>query len=222
MSPPHHRGRAREGVETQPSHCTNPHPGLPPEKGKEHFFSNALSELEKKCAQPLALDAELFRQAVEGTVPLPPSDRVSPAPPPRRVTPRTTPTAAPAIADHLSDHGAGDAPLTEFARSGISRMTLRKLRRGNWPVEDNLDLHGLSSEAARQLLLQFLHEAMTRNLKCVCVIHGKGDRADGGEGILKSRTRHWLTQCAEALAFCEPPARGGGSGAVWVLLKSAG
>ena len=54
------------------------------------------------------------------------------------------------------------------------------------------------------------------------MIHGKGDRIGGGEGILKSRTRHWLTQCAEVLAFCEPPARGGGGGAVWVLLKSAG
>lgn len=178
--------------------------------------------MKQKPEQPVAPDAELFRQAVDGVVPLPPSDRVSPAPPPRRVTPRNTHTAASAIADHLSDHGAGDTPLTEFTRSGISRMTLRKLRRGNWPVEDSLDLHGLSSEAARQLLLQFLHEALAGNLKCVCVIHGKGDRIDGSEGILKSRARHWLTQCAEVLAFCEPPARGGGSGAVWVLLKSTG
>ncbi len=178
--------------------------------------------MKQKPEQPVAPDAELFRQAVDGVVPLPPSDRVAPLPPVRRATPRNTSINAPSIADTLSDHGAGDTPLLEFTRSGISRMTLRKLRRGNWPVEDSLDLHGLSSEAARQLLLQFLHEAMAGNLKCVCVIHGKGDRADGGEGILKIRTRHWLTQCAEVLAFCEPPARGGGGGAVWVLLKSAG
>ena len=178
--------------------------------------------MKQKPEQPVAPDAELFRQTVGGITPLPPSGRVLPAPPPRRVPPRNAPTAAPAIADHLSDHGAGDTSLTEFARSGISRMTLRKLRRGNWPVQDSLDLHGLSSETARQLLLQFLHEAIAGDLRCVCVIHGKGDRADGREGILKSRTRHWLTQCAEVLAFCEPPARGGGGGAVWVLLKSAG
>ena len=57
------------------------------------------------------------------------------------------------IADTLSDHGAGDTPLTEFTRSGISRMTLRKLKRGTLPVEDSLDLHGLNSDAARQMLL---------------------------------------------------------------------
>ncbi len=99
-------------------------------------------------------------------------------------------------------------------------MTLRKLRRGQWPVQDNLDLHGLASDAARRLLLEYLREATLHGLRCVCVIHGKGWQTGGGEGILKIRVRHWLTQCAEVLAFCEAPPNAGGGGAVRVLLKN--
>ena len=99
-------------------------------------------------------------------------------------------------------------------------MTLRKLRRGQWPVQDSIDLHGNTSDEARRLLVEFLHHAMHNGLRCVSVIHGKGWRTEGGEGILKIRTRHWLTQHPQVLAFCEAPAHAGGSGAVWLLLVS--
>lgn len=174
--------------------------------------------MKKSQEQPAPVDADLFRQAVEGVVPLTPSNRVSPTPPPRRTPARITRTLP--VADTLSDHGAGDEPLTEFLRPGISRMLLRKLRRGQIPLQDSLDLHGLNSDEARVLLLEFLRHATDHALRHVCVIHGKGWHTDGGEGILKSRTRHWLTQCAEVLAFCEAPPNAGGGGAVLVLLKS--
>jgi len=51
------------------------------------------------------------------------------------------------------------------------------------------------------------------------VIHGKGWRSEGRDGILKVNTRHWLAQHPQVLAFCEAPLNAGGSGAVWVLLK---
>lgn len=99
-------------------------------------------------------------------------------------------------------------------------MALRKLRRGQALLQDSLDLHGLNSDEARLLLLEFLRHATQHDLRHVCIIHGKGWHTDGGEGILKTRTRHWLTQCAEVLAFCEAPPNAGGGGAVLVLLKS--
>jgi DNA-nicking Smr family endonuclease len=163
-------------------------------------------------------DAELFRQALEDVAPLPPSDRVPPAPMRRKPLHRATHHPAP-VADTLSDHGAGDVTLTEFLRPGLSRMALRRLKRGHWKVEDSLDLHGLKSDEARALLLEFLREANGKNLRCVCVVHGKGWQAGGGEGILKIRTRHWLTQIACVLAFVEAPHNKGGGGAVWVLLR---
>ena len=175
--------------------------------------------MRKSRDPPLPVDADLFRQAVDGVIPLQPANRTTAVKTPKRLP--ATPSAAPAqIQDHLSDHGAEDKLLTEFARPGISRMTLRKLRRGEWPIQDSLDLHSLHSDAARRLLLEFLHDATQNGLRCVCVIHGKGRHSEGGEGILKSRVRHWLTQCAEVLAFCETPPNEGGGGAVKVLLKS--
>lgn len=166
-------------------------------------------------------DAELFRQALDGVTPLPPSDRLTPAPKPRQAAPRQ-PAAGMEIHDTLSDHGAGDEPLDEFLRNGLNRMTLRRLRRGYWPLQDSLDLHGLRSDDARRLLLEFLQQATQRGLRCVCVVHGKGWHTEGGEGILKLRTRHWLTQCPQVLAFCEAPPNLGGGGAVLVLLKVQG
>lgn len=170
-----------------------------------------------KKQPPASVDADLFRQALDGVTPLAPSNRVPPAKPPRRATIQAVPP--PPVADTLSDHGAGDAPLTEFLRNGLSRMTLRKLRRGQFPVQDTLDLHGLSGDAARKLLLEFLRDASQRGLRCVCIVHGKGRHTKSGEGILKIRARHWLTQCAEVLAFCEAPPNAGGGGAVLALLK---
>ncbi len=171
--------------------------------------------------KPADTEADVFRQALDGVTPLKPSGRVAPGKPPRH--PPVRPAAAAAVnPDALSDHGAGETALTEFLRNGVSRMTLRKLRRGQWPPEDSLDLHGLNSDAARRLLLEFLGEATRRGLRCVAVVHGKGWHTQGGEGVLKVRARHWLTQCAEVLAFCEAPLHGGGGGAVWVLLRSAG
>ena len=175
--------------------------------------------MKEKKEPPVPQDSELFRQAVDGVVPLTPSNRITPPESPRRIPIHSTEPPLP-IADTLSDHGAGDTPLTEFLRDGISRMTLRKLRRGQFPLQDSLDLHGLNSDEARKLLLEFLRDATQHGLRHVCVIHGKGWHADGGEGVLKPRVRHWLTQCAEVLAFCEAPPNAGGGGAVLVLLKN--
>lgn len=164
-------------------------------------------------------DSDLFRQALEHVIPLKPNDRHVSAPIPRRAQ-YTQPFSA-TIADKLSDHGAGDIALTEFFRNGLNRMTLRKLRRGEWPPQDNLDLHGFTNDESRRLLVEFLHHATQCGLRCVNVIHGQGWRSEGRDGILKVNTRHWLTQHAQVLAFCEAPAHAGGGGAVWVLLKSS-
>ncbi|MDP2761761.1 MAG: Smr/MutS family protein [Sideroxyarcus sp.] len=163
-------------------------------------------------------DADLFRQALQNVVPLKPTDRITPAARPRKIA-GSVPLDSP-IPDTLSDHGAGDTAATEYLSNGLNRMTLRKLRRGAWPPQDALDLHGLTNDEARRLLVEFLHQATQRGQRCVNIIHGKGWRSEGRDGILKVHTRHWLAQHAQVLAFCEAPAKAGGSGAVWVLLKS--
>lgn len=163
-------------------------------------------------------DAALFRAAVGAVEPLPEQNRIRPHRPPRKSLPRP-PAPPPAIPDTLSNFSAETAP-DEFLRNGLSRMTLRKLRRGHWPVQDSLDLHGNNSDAARKLLQEFLHEAAQRGLRCVLVIHGKGMNSRDGEAVLRKLARHWLTQHPHVLGYCDAQPKEGGSGAVLVLLKA--
>lgn len=165
-------------------------------------------------------DAALFRAAVGEVKPIPKQNRITPKPTRRKaVLHRAAPTLE--IPDTLSDYSAEESPR-EFLRNGIARLTLRKIRNGTWPIQDQLDLHGNHSDAARKLLQEFLHEAIQQELRCVLVIHGKGLNSRGGEGVLRNLTRHWLSQHPRVLAYCEAlPAQGGG-GAVVVLLKTGG
>ena len=164
-------------------------------------------------------EADLFRQALKGVTPLPPGNRIVPTAKPRKPVLSGAPSSS--VTDNLSDHGAGDIAALEFLRPGLNRMTLRKLRRGEWLPQDEIDLHGLCSDEARKSLVEFLHAATLHSLRCISVIHGKGWRSEGRDGILKVHTRHWLTQHPQVLAFCEAPPNAGGGGAVWVLLKSS-
>lgn len=176
--------------------------------------------MKSKLEQPATSDADLFQQALEGVIPLTPSNRIPPPPPVKRYIAHSTAYSPVDVPDTLSDHGANDVALTSYLRNGLNKMTLRKLRRGQWPIQDTIDLHGSTSSEARKLLADFLHHAFNHGLRCVNVIHGKGWRTEGGEGVLKIRVRHWLTQYPQVLAFCEAPAHAGGGGAVWLLLVS--
>lgn len=164
-----------------------------------------------------ANDAALFRAAVGEVQPLPKQNRITPKPI-RRKAPTHRAIQSVEIQDTLSDFVAEGSP-SEFLRNGISRLTLRKIRNGTWPAQDQLDLHGNHSDAARKLLQEFLHEAILQEFRCVLVIHGKGLNSKGGEGVLRNLTRHWLSQYPHVLAYCEAPPAQGGSGAVLVLLK---
>jgi DNA-nicking Smr family endonuclease len=163
-------------------------------------------------------DATLFRAAVGEVKPLPKQNLISPQPARRKPLLRPA-VPPPAIPDTLSDFAAENTP-DEYLGNGLSRMALRKLRRGGWPVQDSLDLHGNNSDAARKLLQEFLQEAALRELRCVLVIHGKGLNSQGGEAILRKLARHWLTQHPLVLGYCDATPKTGGSGAALVLLKT--
>ncbi|HXU94343.1 MAG TPA: Smr/MutS family protein [Gallionella sp.] len=164
-------------------------------------------------------DAALFRAAVGDVKPLPPQNRILPQSAPCKPF-RHSATVPDILPDTLSDF-APEETADEYLGNGLSRMTLRKLRRGFWPVQDRLDLHGLDTDAARRLLQEFLHEAVQHEARCVLVIHGKGMNSRGGEAVLRKLTRHWLTQHPRVLAWCNAPLQEGGSGAVLALLKTS-
>ena len=173
-----------------------------------------------------ASDADLFRAAVVDAQPLPDPGRVLPPPPRVRPLPlqRWADDRA-VLADSLSDHVTWDLDIQTgeqlaFKRDGVSPLVFRKLRRGHWILQGEIDLHGLTREEARVHLAAFLSECARRGTRCIRVIHGKGLRSRNKEPVLKAKVAHWLAQRDEVLAFCEATPRDGGSGAMFVLLKA--
>lgn len=161
-------------------------------------------------------DGALFRATIGKISPLTGQNRFTPLPSPVPGRVRNASGPSP-LADTLSDYSSDVSPEA-FLRNGLSRLTLRKLRRCN--IQDSLDLHGHRIEESRKLLQAFLHEACQHGLRCVLVIHGKGMNSRGGEAVLRNLTRNWLTQHPQVLAFCAAPLERGGNGAVLVMLKT--
>ncbi len=108
-----------------------------------------------------------------------------------------------------------------FVQSGLRRDMLTDLRRGKWKIQAELDLHHHTSLEAHAALLDFFALAKKQQWRFVCIIHGKGLSSPGREPVLKNKVRRWLQKRVEVLAYCEPPAQRGGSGAVLVLLAFA-
>ena len=106
-----------------------------------------------------------------------------------------------------------------FCRPGIGPDVLRKLRRGEWVIQDEIDLHGCRSDEARELLTDFMRDAGKRGLRCIRVVHGKGLGSKGRQPVLKGKTKVWLAQREDVIAFCQARSTEGGSGALIVLLK---
>ena len=105
----------------------------------------------------------------------------------------------------------------DFVRKREFEM-LRKLRRGVWTIQAQLDLHGLRSDEAREALGQFVRDAKRMGWRCVRVVHGKGLGSPGKEPVLKSKVQRWLVQKNEVLAFVQAKPSDGGAGALVVLL----
>jgi DNA-nicking Smr family endonuclease len=108
-----------------------------------------------------------------------------------------------------------------FRRPGIGLDVTRRLRKGFWSIQGEIDLHGLRREEAREALATFVREAHRRGWRCVRVVHGKGLGSPGKTPVLKGRVQSWLIQKSEVLAFVQARGDEGGAGALVVLLKPA-
>ena len=111
--------------------------------------------------------------------------------------------------------------LLSFRRPGIGPDVTRKLRRGDWSIQRQLDLHGLRRDEARERLSFFIREAHKQGIRCVRVVHGKGLGSPGKAPVLKSRVHSWLVQKQEVLAFVQAKPADGGGGALVVLLMAS-
>ena len=106
-----------------------------------------------------------------------------------------------------------------YRRPGISAEVPARLRRGQWAIQAQIDLHGLRRDEARDALAAFVRQALQRGQRCVRVVHGKGLGSPGREPVLKAKAQRWLAQCSEVIAFTQAAAPQGGAGALVVLLE---
>jgi len=193
-------------------------------KDKREADEKALQERKQQEAQAVR-DAELFRRSVGNVTPLSRNDKVFPAaPPPPPIAHQRMADEAAALQESLSDEFSVESLLDtdealSYARPGIGHDVVRKLRRGHWVIQDQLDLHGMRRDEAREMVADFLRKAGARGLRCIRIIHGKGLGSANQEPVLKKMVHRWLVQKEEVIAFCQAKAADGGSGAVVVLLK---
>ena len=180
---------------------------------------------EREAEAALRRERELFTHTVGGVTPL----RKPPAPILHRPRPEAIPRQrhrdeAAVLHESISDEFDVESLLEtdealSFRRREIGPEVVRKLRRGVWALQGQLDLHGLRRDEARERLAEFLRESARKGLRCVRVIHGKGNGSPGREPVLKGKVRNWLVQRSEVLAFTQARASDGGHGAVIVLLR---
>lgn len=170
-------------------------------------------------------DRQLFQSAVSGTRRLS-GDRVEPQrqlPPPRARF--AADDARNVLEESLSptaeelESNSGEA--LSFARPSIGTRTLRKLKRGKFSVQAEIDLHGFTVPESREILHTFISEARDLGLTCVRVIHGKGLGSGERGPVIKRHVAAWLRRWDGVLAFASARPADGGTGAMYVLLDTA-
>lgn len=181
-------------------------------------------------SQPLVSedDAALFREAIGATVgevrqfaPAAPAPRPAPPKPEARSFQRDEDEAL--RLSHESPFEAAPEALgdfLEYLRDGLPPKLLKRLKRGHFSVQDEIDLHRMSRVEAEAVLRLFLAEARRRDHRCVRIVHGKGLRSGESGPVLKAMVDRMLRLRGDVLAFASAPARDGGSGAVVVLLAA--
>jgi len=162
-----------------------------------------------------------FRDAVEGVRPLKSDNRAqlkrpSPQPRARRRREETASVLRDSMRAQWLEGLHGEV---WFAQPTVPARALRRLRAGQYSVEAELDLHGMTRAAARNELRQFLVECARRQLGCVRIVHGMGHRSGPDGPVLKEAVQSWLTQWDDVLAFASAGPRRGGNGAVLALLR---
>lgn len=176
-----------------------------------------------KNNKPDDKEDNLFKQAASGVRPLT-QDRITPYKPQKKAKPHKRVIETRDDYDSLlSDHAPEKVESNEellFKRSGIQNSVMRKLRKGQYPIEAQLDLHRLIVAEARELLADFLDHAGNNQFRCVRIIHGKGLGSQDKLPVLKGKVNSWLKQRDDVLAFCSAARHDGGTGAVYVLLKN--
>ncbi len=169
-------------------------------------------------------DSDLFRQTI-GKVQLVKQDKVAlheqrqskPKPYPKPLAVNFDTSLSSRRMEDLETVGLHDS--MNFLSAGLQNNVLKKLRRGYFGIDAEIDLHGLNSSDAKRQLLHFLHNGVEEGCRCVHIVHGKGYRSLDNLPVIKNELNRWLRQHKDVQAFCSANPKDGGTGALFVLLR---
>lgn len=190
------------------------------EEAKIRAQADAVAQ--KQAAEQAHLQSE-FKSAVTHVTPIknkarfvhPPRDIKLPTlkkqDPPKK-------TSTDKLSDGFDAQHLRDDELGTYLRKDVPESLLKKLQKGDWPIDLRMDLHGQSAEEARIATSAFLYRATAESARVISIIHGQGFGSKTGHAVLKQSVRNWLVQNPNVLAFCPAPTRAGGHGAVVILL----
>jgi len=176
-------------------------------------------------------DDEIFLNAVQDVRPLPTDKTIVARHPDLSVRPpHPAPNEDLEAMTQLWElvHGSGEMDISfsdeymEGSIRGFDKKLMRRLRKGEFPVQDHLDLHGLTKKEAEVQVRDFLIQSYGRGLRCVLLIHGRGLNSEDHIPILKERVPVWLSRGPArkfVLAFSTARPYDGGTGAIYVLLR---
>tara|TARA_R110002072_G_scaffold74374_2_gene176205 strand:+ start:5323 stop:5865 length:543 start_codon:yes stop_codon:yes gene_type:complete len=168
-------------------------------------------------------DSALFRQSVGDARPLKQDSFIAEKPKPK-AHPAKTEADNLAVLEEMSVADFDFALLERgdelfYTSPGLQNNILKKLRRGHYKIEAELDLHGMTVDSAKIALTDFLKQCTVRSQRCVRIIHGKGLGSVNKQPVIKNKLNQWLQKMDIAQAFCSARPADGGTGAIYLLLK---
>ena len=168
-------------------------------------------------------DKTLFKQSLDGVKPLQ-QNKIAPYRKPASTRPEQRIADDQRVmqelleaSDELSSVNSGDE--LRYLQEGYSPRLLKKLRRGEYSIQDQLDLHGLIATEAKQETHRFINDCALDKVRAVRIIHGKGLNSRDKIPVIKRLLVSWLSKNKHVIAVCSSPKHDGGGGAVYVLLS---
>lgn len=168
-------------------------------------------------------DATLFRASISGVKPLAASHHAHERPKPSARPLQKEADERAVLAELLNDPEpdmleSGDTLI--YQGPGLQDGVFRKLRRGQFRMQSELDLHGFNRDGAKLAVTRFLAHCQDQNYRSVRIIHGKGNGSPNSGPVIKRYLDSWLRKRQDVVAFCSARPVDGGTGAVYVLLRS--
>jgi len=176
-------------------------------------------------------DEDLFQGAMKGVVPL--NDgrkKIVKSPARREEFPDRQQSQEERERQYLStlvkDASAWDISFSDEymvgAVPGVGPRIMKRLKRGEFSVQDYIDLHGLKKKEAEDVVREFIIKSYQRGLRCVLIVHGRGLGSVDHQPAIKRELPVWFKRGMLkriVLAFVTARPCDGGAGALYVLLK---